>query len=71
MEMPASRILVNSPGAHGVVGMTTGLIPSLTLGCGTFGQTSTTDNVTYTHMMNIKRLAYYSPERLAQVSSSL
>ena len=68
--MPASRILVNSPGAHGVVGMTTELVPSLTLGCGTFGQTSTTDNVTYTHMMNIKRLAYYSPERLAQMSSS-
>jgi acetaldehyde dehydrogenase / alcohol dehydrogenase len=70
MQMPASRILVNSPGAHGVVGMTTGLIPSLTLGCGTFGHTSTTDNVTYTHMMNVKRLAYYSPERLAQVSSA-
>jgi len=58
-EMPASRVLVNSPGTHGVVGLTTGLIPSLTLGCGTFGGNSTTDNVTYSNLINIKRLAYY------------
>lgn len=70
MLMPVSRILVNSPGAHGVVGMTTGLVPSLTLGCGTFGHTSTTDNVTYTHMMNVKRLAYYSPSRFELVSGA-
>jgi acyl-CoA reductase-like NAD-dependent aldehyde dehydrogenase len=56
-RMPVGRILANTPGAHGVVGLTTGLVPSLTLGCGTFGGTSTTDNVTYTHLMNIKRLA--------------
>ena len=30
--MPTSRILANSPGAHGVFGVTTGLVPSLTLG---------------------------------------
>jgi acetaldehyde dehydrogenase/alcohol dehydrogenase len=62
-EIPASRLLVNSPGTHGVFGITTGLIPSLTLSCGTFGGNSTTDNVTYTHLLNIKRLAYYTPER--------
>ena len=62
-EMPASRILVNSPGTQGVLGLTTGLVPSMTLGCGTFGGTSTTDNVTYTHLLNIKRIAYYTPER--------
>lgn len=57
-EMPASRILVNSPGAQGVVGLCTGLDPSLTLGCGTFGGNSTTDNVSYRNLLNIKRLAY-------------
>jgi acyl-CoA reductase-like NAD-dependent aldehyde dehydrogenase len=61
-DMPASRILVNSPGTQGVLGLTTGLVPSMTLGCGTFGGTSTTDNVTYTHLLNIKRIAYYRPE---------
>ena len=61
--MPASRILVNAPGAQAGIGMTSGLIPSLTLGCGTFGGTSTTDNVTYSHLLNIKRVAYYTPPR--------
>jgi acyl-CoA reductase-like NAD-dependent aldehyde dehydrogenase len=68
--LSASRILVNSPGAHGVVGMTTNLQPSLTLGCGTFGGTSTTDNVTYTHVRNVKRIAFYAPERLALLSDT-
>jgi acyl-CoA reductase-like NAD-dependent aldehyde dehydrogenase/pSer/pThr/pTyr-binding forkhead associated (FHA) protein len=70
VEMPASRILVNSPGAHGVVGIATALMPSLTLGCGTFGGNSTTDNVGYTHLLNIKHLAYFTPERAAQFLNS-
>ncbi|MFL5659137.1 MAG: aldehyde dehydrogenase family protein [Ktedonobacteraceae bacterium] len=56
-RMPASRILVNAPGMQGASGMVTGLQPSMTLGCGTFGGTSTTDNVTYTHLLNVKRVA--------------
>ena len=59
--MPASRILVNSPAAQGITGMTTGLIPTATLGCGTYGGNSTTDNITYTHLLNIKRLARFLP----------
>lgn len=58
--MPAARILVNSPAAQGCCGMTTGLECSMTLGCGTFGGNSTTDNVTYRHLLNIKRVAYVS-----------
>jgi acetaldehyde dehydrogenase/alcohol dehydrogenase len=57
--LPASRILVNSPASHGVIGFTTGLMPSLTLGCGTFGHNSTTDNVSYRNLLNIKRVAHY------------
>ncbi len=56
-EIPASRILLNASGAQGCIGLGTGLTPSLTLGCGTFGGNSTTDNVTFTHLLNIKRLA--------------
>jgi CRP-like cAMP-binding protein len=56
-EVPASRILVNGPASHGCIGVGNGLTPSLTLGCGTFGGNSTTDNVTYTNLLNIKRLA--------------
>ncbi len=57
LAIPASRILVNAPGAQGCIGISTGLTPSLTLGCGTFGGNSTTDNVSYTHLLNVKRLA--------------
>jgi acyl-CoA reductase-like NAD-dependent aldehyde dehydrogenase len=60
-EIPASRILVNSPATHGCLGIGNGLVPSLTLGCGTFGGNSTTDNVTYTNLLNIKRLARPQP----------
>jgi acyl-CoA reductase-like NAD-dependent aldehyde dehydrogenase len=56
-RMPVSRVLVNGPGAHGCIGLGNALTPSLTLGCGTDGRTSTTDNITYTHLVNIKRVA--------------
>jgi acyl-CoA reductase-like NAD-dependent aldehyde dehydrogenase len=63
LEMPASRILVNAPGVQGGIGAVTGLAPSLTLGCGTFGGSSTTDNVTFRNLLNVKRLAYYAPDQ--------
>ena len=52
------RILVNTPSSLGAIGYTTGLAPSLTLGCGTWGRNSTSDNVTPLHLINIKRQAY-------------
>ncbi len=58
-EIEASRILVNSPSSQGCVGLGTGLLPSFTLGCGTFGGNSTTDNIGFKHLLNIKRLALY------------
>jgi acetaldehyde dehydrogenase/alcohol dehydrogenase len=60
-EMPVGRILVNSPSVQGVVGVTSGLDPSFTLGCGTFGGNSTTDNVSFRNLLNIKRLAHVVP----------
>jgi len=57
-QMPVSRVLVNGPDAQGCIGLGNGLTPSLTLGCGTYGRTSTTDNVTYTNLVNIKRVAH-------------
>ena len=57
---PVSRILVNSPSAQGGIGYTTGLAPSLTLGCGTFGGNIASENITPLHLMNKKRIAYYN-----------
>lgn len=58
IRKPVSRILVNTPASLGGIGYTTGLAPSLTLGCGTIAGSSTSDNVTPMHLINIKRLAY-------------
>lgn len=55
---PVFRILVNTPSAQGGVGASTGLAPSFTLGCGTWGGSATSDNVTPMHLINIKRIAY-------------
>lgn len=58
IKKPVFRILVNTPSSLGAIGYTTGLAPSLTLGCGTWGGSSTSDNVTPLHLINIKRQAY-------------
>jgi acetaldehyde dehydrogenase (acetylating) len=58
LEKPVFRILVNTMGTLGAIGMTTGLMPSLTLGSGGVGGSITGDNVTAYHLINIKRLAY-------------
>ena len=63
LAVPASRILVNAQGVQGSIGIVnTGLAPTLTLGCGTFGRNSTTDNITYRHLLNVKRMARVAPE---------
>lgn len=61
-EKPAFRILVNTMSAMGAVGYTTGLVPAMTLGPGTWAGSSTSDNVGPLHLVNIKRLAYETRE---------
>ena len=58
LEKPVFRILVNTMGTLGAIGLTTGLMPSMTLGSGGVGGSITGDNVTAYHLINIKRLAY-------------
>ncbi len=58
LEKPVFRILVNTMGTLGAIGLTTGVMPSLTLGSGGLGGSITGDNVTAYHLINIKRLAY-------------
>jgi hypothetical protein len=57
-EMPASRIIVNSPTTHGAIGFSTALPPSMTLGCGSWGGNVTSDNVSPLHLLDIKRVAF-------------
>src|SRR5437870_1841912 len=58
LKKPAFRIVVNTPTTHGSVGLSTGLDPAMTLGCGGFGGNITSDNISPKHLLNIKRLAY-------------
>ncbi|MFL2029267.1 acetaldehyde dehydrogenase (acetylating) [Loigolactobacillus zhaoyuanensis] len=55
---PASRILVNTGGSQGGTGLSTGLPISFTLGCGTFGGSSVSENVSPKHLLNVKKVAY-------------
>ena len=58
LKTPAFRIVVNTPTTLGAIGMTTGLDPSMTLGCGGSGGNITSDNISPRHLLNVKRLAY-------------
>lgn len=55
---PASRILVNTGGTMGGTGLSTGLPIALTLGCGTMGGSSVSENVGPKHLVNFKKLVY-------------
>ncbi len=57
-EMPASRVVVNTPTTHGAIGFSTALPPSMTLGCGSWGGNVTSDNISPWHLMDIKRVAF-------------
>ncbi|WP_342431756.1 acetaldehyde dehydrogenase (acetylating) [Neobacillus sp. FSL H8-0543] len=58
LKKPASRVIVNSGTTFGGIGATTGIFPSMTLGCGTYGNNITTDNIGPQHLLNIKRVAF-------------
>ncbi|HHT55755.1 MAG TPA: bifunctional acetaldehyde-CoA/alcohol dehydrogenase [Acholeplasma sp.] len=57
LTMKACRIIVNSPATFGGIGnIYNRFIPSLTLGCGSYGKNSISDNVSAVHLLNIKRI---------------
>ena len=57
-KMKAGRIIVNSPSTHGGIGdIYNTNMPSLTLGCGSFGGNSTTANISSVNLINVKRVA--------------
>jgi acetaldehyde dehydrogenase (acetylating) len=58
LEKPVFRIAVNTMATLGAIGLTTKLMPSLTLGSGGIGGAITGDNVTVYHLFNVKRMAF-------------
>ena len=60
-KKPVYRIVANTQTSMGATGYTTGLAPSMSLGCGAYAGNITSDNITPLHLINIKRLAYELP----------
>jgi acetaldehyde dehydrogenase/alcohol dehydrogenase len=57
-RLQTGRVIVNSPSTHGAIGdIYNTNLPSLTLGCGSYGSNSTTNNVSAVNLLNIKRVA--------------
>jgi len=57
-RIKAGRLIVNSPSTHGAIGdIYNTNMPSLTLGCGSYGRNSTTSNVSAVNLINRKRMA--------------
>lgn len=64
-ELPVSRLVVNQPGGAASGGnFINGLHPTMSLGCGSWGNNSISDNLTYRHLMNTTKLAYEHPSTL-------
>lgn len=58
LRMKAGRIIVNAPSSQGAIGdIYNAYMPSLTLGCGTYGGNSVSTNVGAVHLINIKKVA--------------
>ena len=59
LRMKTCRILLNTPSSHGGIGdlYNFNLAPSLTLGCGTWGGNSVSENVGVKHLLNYKTVA--------------
>lgn len=56
-KVPASRILINTPGTLGGIGASTNLNPALTLGCGAVGGSATSENVSPLNLLDVKHVA--------------
>lgn len=58
LRMKAGRIIVNAPSSQGAIGdIYNAYLPSLTLGCGTYGGNSVSTNVGAIHLINVKKVA--------------
>ncbi|MFJ3233623.1 bifunctional acetaldehyde-CoA/alcohol dehydrogenase [Streptomyces sp. NPDC086787] len=84
-RMKTVRIIVNAPSSQGAIGgIYNSLLPSLTLGCGSWGHTSVSNNVSAVQLLNIKRVSarrnnlqwfkvppkiYFEPQSLRYLSS--
>lgn len=63
LNLTVSRLVVNQPSSTTAGGsIFNGFAPTTTLGCGTWGNNSISENLTYKHLINISRIGYFRNE---------
>ena len=64
LELPISRLVVNQPSSTTAGGsLTNGFAPTTTLGCGSWGVNSISENLDYKHLMNVSRIGKIIPDK--------
>lgn len=72
LHATVSRVIVNAPCATTSGGsFTNGLPATSTLGCGSWGNNSISENFTYRHLLNITRIAYLRPDNKIPTDAEL
>ena len=62
LQLPVSRIAINEPGSLSVGGaLHNGFVPTGTLGCGSWGNNSISENFSFKHMINTQRIGFTIP----------
>ncbi len=71
-KLTVSRMVVNQPTSTTAGGsFFNGFAPTTTLGCGTWGNNSISENFTYKHMINVSRLGYFMGDRVAPTDEEI
>jgi succinate-semialdehyde dehydrogenase len=72
LSLPVCRVAVNEPGSLSVGGsLTNGFIPTGTLGCGSWGNNSISENFNHTHMINTQRIGFTVPDKAIPSDSEI
>jgi succinate-semialdehyde dehydrogenase len=72
LELPISRLVVNQPSALTAGGsLTNGFAPTTTLGCGSWGGNSISENLDYKHLMNVSRIGKVITSRKAPTDAEI
>ena len=71
-ELCVSRFVINQVSASSAGGsFYNGLAPTNTLGCGSWGHNSISENLDYKHLMNVSRIARYMPDNYVPTDEEL
>lgn len=72
LRLSASRFVINQPSSLSAGGsFFNGFAPTTTLGCGTWGNNSISENLDYKHLLNISRIGYHRPGNHAPTETEL